>query len=168
MEFNSFLNVDWRKTIAKNILFEREKLNLNQKQLAEHIGKKDSTTISHWENAKGTFNLDVLMTLCELFGKTPNQMLCEDLTTDSSPNGSPPRPLHRSGANGKGISPPPVAQTALVLDVGGVSKATESPPLSTAGDRLEATGDSPPTSKKVKDMERKLLEMMLELQDLKG
>jgi transcriptional regulator with XRE-family HTH domain len=156
MENNSFLPENWRQMIAKNILYERERLNLNQRQLSEHLGKKDPTTISTWENAKGTFNLDVLMSLCVLFDRSPNQMLCEDLSIKPQPPNGKAKKLEPHTSQSDSVLTGQGSESRVVeMDVGGVSSASESPPSVVEKGKVQA-------------MERKLLEMMLELQDLKG
>ena len=133
--------------------------------------------ISLYENGKSYPPIPIARKICNYFNLSLSELFEMDLRPSAPPNGSPPRPLHRAGANGSSNSPPePSRQVALVLDVGGVSTATESPPLSSEGSPLDkgvlsdstAATESPPQEEKVKKMERKLLEMMLELQDLKG
>ncbi len=146
MEINSFFPDNWREIVAKNILTERERLNLNQRQLSELMGKKDPTTISKWENAEGTFNLDVLVSLCKLFGRTPTQMLFEDLLF--KPPSPPPK---KSNDTEGGDLHRHVERELQEMDVGGVSKAAESPPA----DKTE-----------IQEMRKKMLEMMLQLESM--
>lgn len=149
MEINSLFPENWREIVARNILTERERLNLNQRQLSEKMGKKDPTTISKWENAEGTFNLDVLIGLCRLFGRTPNELLCEDLIY------KPPQPPPKKGKHTEGGEELQrhVEKELQEMDAGGVSMASESPPPKAEKEEIHA-------------MKKQMLEMMMKLEEM--
>jgi transcriptional regulator with XRE-family HTH domain len=133
---------NWREILAKNIIEERTRLNLLQKELANKVGLKDASAISVWENGKGRFNIDILVALCGIFGRTPNDMMYSYLIGESPP---PTRPPERppSGENTEGV----------VQESGGVARAA--PLAQNKGDDL-------------KEMRRQMLEMMMKLENLDG
>ena len=59
--------------IAKNILYQRKKSGLTQKELAERINVKN-TSVSNWERGDNSIDIETLVKLCEVFNVSLNDM----------------------------------------------------------------------------------------------
>lgn len=62
-----------RKNIARNILYYRKKLNLNQKELAGRLSVGNSA-ISNWEKELNSPDIDTLFEMCRVFDININEM----------------------------------------------------------------------------------------------
>ena len=62
-----------RDEVAKNLIFYRKKKNLTQKALAEKIGV-GHTTVSQWEKAINSMDMDMLHNICLILDVTFNEM----------------------------------------------------------------------------------------------
>ncbi len=65
--------------LAKNIALFRRNAKLTQAELAEKLNFSDKS-VSKWERGDGMPDLNVLMQMCEIFGVTLNDMVCESPT----------------------------------------------------------------------------------------
>lgn len=129
---------NWKQILAKNIEMERNRLNLNQNDLAELVGLGSYATISVWENARGLPKMEIFERLCRVFGRTPTQLMYENLSDQPPPK----------------LKPIPTEGGELQETDVGASKATESPPPKGKEERLQAA-------------ERKILDLTLELRELR-
>lgn len=66
-----------------NLKYFREKLGLEQKELAEMIGLKSGSVISEWESCKRVTNIGILHDLSVIFGVTIDSLVYKDLTQDN-------------------------------------------------------------------------------------
>ena len=69
------------QTLSRNIKFERNRLGLSQRKLAEDLGLKGSSTVTHWEKGNNYPTLELFVVLCAFFGRTADELLEMDLTT---------------------------------------------------------------------------------------
>lgn len=97
---------NWKNILAANIKSERARLGISQKELATKMGASDGGTISYWENAKGFFNIETLVMLSEYLGRSPNELLTQDLSGSSPPEGTRQEGI---GAHGGGGAESPAA-----------------------------------------------------------
>ncbi len=63
--------------LAKNIAVFRRNAKLTQAELAEKLNFSDKS-VSKWERGDGMPDLSVLMQMCEIFGVTLNDMVCDN------------------------------------------------------------------------------------------
>ena len=125
------------EALSKNIKRERSKREVSQRKLADELGLKGSSTVTHWEKLSNNPTLEMFFVLCGYFDKTPNEM-CDFL------NLKPPKlkrdvdeevfETETSGGRGQ--------PTASVL-------ASESPP---------------PQGEEVRKLRKQMLEMMQKLE----
>lgn len=73
--------------LSRNIKFERDRRGISQRKLAEELGLKGSSTVTHWEKGNNYPTLEIFVQLCVFFGKRPDEMLGIDLTGTSPPKG---------------------------------------------------------------------------------
>jgi transcriptional regulator with XRE-family HTH domain len=64
---------DITAAISKSIKENRERLGIQQKELAEMIGAKQST-VSNWEQCANAPGADTLVRLCEIFNVSLDEM----------------------------------------------------------------------------------------------
>lgn len=64
---------DIKTNIANNICFYRKKNGLTQNQLAERLGVK-TTTVSTWERAASSPDIETLYVICKIFGVSLDDM----------------------------------------------------------------------------------------------
>mgnify|MGYP005880780245 CR=1 FL=1 len=64
---------DIKTNIANNICFYRKKNGLTQNQLAEQLGVK-TTTVSTWERAASSPDIETLYVICKIFGVSLDDM----------------------------------------------------------------------------------------------
>ncbi len=62
-----------KEEVAKNLLYQRKKNNLTQKELADKLGVKHNS-ISSWENGTNSIDIETLFKLCEIFDISVNDM----------------------------------------------------------------------------------------------
>ena len=63
-----------REEIAKNLLYYRKRAGMTQKELATAIGAKN-TSVSNWEKAQNSMDIETLARICKLFGVSVSEML---------------------------------------------------------------------------------------------
>jgi transcriptional regulator with XRE-family HTH domain len=63
-----------REEIAKNLLYYRKRAGMTQKELAAAIGAKN-TSVSNWEKAQNSMDIETLARICKLFGVSVSEML---------------------------------------------------------------------------------------------
>ena len=136
--------MDWEGFFAKNLRTERSRLGITQQDLASKLGMKSGATVTQWEKSTSFPNLETFVRICNFFLKTPTQMLYEDLTSFSPPKLNKLSDGDSEGTNSGGRGQP----TASVL-------ASESPPPQGQEAR-------------VMEAERKLIDLMVEIRDLRG
>lgn len=71
---------------SKNLKFLREKNHMEQQELANHLGKKSSSTISEWEKGKYTPRIGVLNDIAELFDVSISDLMNKDLSNQENSN----------------------------------------------------------------------------------
>lgn len=64
---------DIKTNIANNICFYRKKNGLTQNQLAQQLGVK-TTTVSTWERAASSPDIETLYVICRIFGVSLDDM----------------------------------------------------------------------------------------------
>lgn len=62
-----------KEELAKNLRFYRKKSGLTQVQLANLLGVKN-TAVSNWESGNNSIDIDTLLSACNVFGVTLNDM----------------------------------------------------------------------------------------------
>lgn len=67
-------NKEVMKRLAHNLVLLRHKHGLSQKQVAEELGYERSA-VTYWEMGRTNPNLDTLITICEFYKITPNDIL---------------------------------------------------------------------------------------------
>lgn len=127
---------NWRIILARNIESERDRLSLNQEELAKRLGLNSYATVSVWENARGLPKMEIFEKLCTEFNRTPTEMMYEDLSLKPPPDDGLPK-----------------ESQVKEMDVGGASKASESPPQK--GEKEE-----------IQEMRKQMLEMMMKLEEM--
>ena len=136
--------------LSKNIKFERNRRGLSQRDLATSLGFKGTSTVTFWEKGDNYPPLETFLQLCKFFERDPNEMLCKDLTA-LQPEPEQPPPKEGKGTEGVEALQRHVEKELQEMDVGGVSKAAESPP----SEKTE-----------IQKMKKQMLEMMLKLEDM--
>lgn len=137
----------WRHTLGQNIASERIKLGWDQADLASKFGVQ-RTAVSKWETGRTNFDVNVLFKLCNLFGKTPSELMGEDWLnpTDGSP---PPNGSKATGA------PPSVAVARSELTL--VPSNGNGPPTASSSDvDIGQNAESPPLVDKEKDVGKEI------------
>ena len=67
------------KNLSKNIKYERVRMDLSQRKLAEMLNLKGSSTVTHWERGNGYPTLETFLILCNFFNRTPGDMFADSL-----------------------------------------------------------------------------------------
>ncbi len=62
-----------KEEIAANLRYFRKRSALSQQQLADLLGVKFNT-VSSWENAKNSIDIEILFRMCEIFNCSVNDM----------------------------------------------------------------------------------------------
>ena len=62
-----------KEEIAKNLLYFRKKRGMTQRELANRLGVKHNS-ISSWENAVNSVDVDILFQICRILGVTIHDM----------------------------------------------------------------------------------------------
>lgn len=144
---NRIFPADWRVLFGQNIEHERSRLGLSLVQLAKKMNLATGSAVFEWERPDGGLpRMLVLVELCKLFNRTPDELMTKDLRK-LPPNGGKNDSPHSITGAGTGET-----------DVGGAAQPTaQPPPLSTA--------EPPP--KRYEELEEKLLELMLEVKQIR-
>lgn len=64
---------DIRDNISNNIAYYRKKMGWTQSELAKRVGVK-TTSVSSWERGANAPDIELLYSICELFGISLNDM----------------------------------------------------------------------------------------------
>lgn len=69
---------------AKNLRYLREKHNVEQTQLANHLGRKSGTSVSEWESGKYTPKAGTLNEIAKYFRVTMSDLMEKDLSNTAT------------------------------------------------------------------------------------
>lgn len=69
---------------GKNLRYLREKNNIEQIQLANHLGRKSGTSVSEWESGKYTPKAGTLNEIAKFFRVSLSELMESDLTNKTS------------------------------------------------------------------------------------
>ena len=72
---------DIRSNITNCIIYNRKKLKLSQKELAEKMGVKN-TTVSSWERGANAPDIEIIFDLCTLFDIRVHEMFGKDTISE--------------------------------------------------------------------------------------
>lgn len=82
----------WQDAFSKNIRMLRLQRDLKQREIGEFF-EVDAATVTGWETGKSRPNLHMFIKICEYFGRSPDEMISEQLDKNRNGGGgraSPP------------------------------------------------------------------------------
>ena len=71
-----------KENFAKNLKHLREKQNIEQLELAHHLGRKSASSVSEWEKGKYTPKAGTLRMIADYFHVSLSDLMGKDLTTN--------------------------------------------------------------------------------------
>lgn len=77
--------IDWKVVFARNVQEERRRLGLDQLTLASRLGLDSRATVSIWESGANLPRMEIFEKLCKIFGRSPSEMMYEDLRLKPPP-----------------------------------------------------------------------------------